>query len=227
MRSPGINKLLFQEFDQVQSPKIFCVGLNKTGTTSLQKALIDISIKVGNQRKGERLLDAYVKRNFRPIIQFCKSAQAFQDFPFSAPLTYKYLSQAYPNSKFILSIRDSDEQWYDSLVRFHTRIYSATAAPPTRNDLQRSTYVEKGWSWRAFNALFAPPDPNNLYDRNHLLSFYNHYNDEVQHFFASDQERLLVLNLATPDAYGQFCRFIGKEPIYSDFPWRNKTTDLT
>lgn len=103
--------------------KIFCVGRNKTGTTSLTKAFEDLGFVVGNQRTAERMLHHYKNRDFKPIIKYCKSAQVFQDFPFSYPETYKHLDKAYPNSKFILTIRDSADQWYNSVTKFHAKMF--------------------------------------------------------------------------------------------------------
>jgi len=81
---------------------VFCIGLVKTGTTSLERALKDLGYRLGDQRKGEALLPAYAVRNFRPIVEFCLTADAFQDAPFSYPFTYIALDQSFPNARFIL-----------------------------------------------------------------------------------------------------------------------------
>lgn len=92
-------------------PKIFCVGRNKTGTTSLQHALLDLGISVGDQRAAEELACRdYHRGEFAGIIAYCRTAQAFQDTPFSYPHTYRHVDAAYPGSRFILSIRDDPEQ---------------------------------------------------------------------------------------------------------------------
>jgi hypothetical protein len=87
--------------------KVFCIGRNKTGTTSLKRAFEDLGYPVGDQRKAEILTGKhYFDGNFQPIIDYCKTAQVFQDVPFSYPETYKYLDKAYPGGKFILTLRD-------------------------------------------------------------------------------------------------------------------------
>jgi len=98
-------------------PKIFCIGLNKTGTTSLKKEMILQGFVVGNQRKAELLFDDWVQRDFRRIIRYCRTAQFFQDEPFSCPYTFIAMDQAFLGSKFILTIRDDAEQWYNSLIK--------------------------------------------------------------------------------------------------------------
>src|SRR6056297_564727 len=104
-------------------PKIFCVGLNKTGTTSLKKEMEFQGHTVGNQRQAELLFDDWVKRKFNRIVRYCHTAQFFQDSPFSLPYTFIVLDQAFPGSKFILTVRDNPEQWYNSLIHFHGKLW--------------------------------------------------------------------------------------------------------
>ena len=96
-------------------PKIFCIGRNKTGTTSLKYVLKQHGYKVGNQRKSELLIDHYANRNFKRIAKFCEKATVYQDVPFSLPYLYIYLDNVFPNAKFILSVRNSPIEWYESV----------------------------------------------------------------------------------------------------------------
>ena len=93
--------------------KIFCIGANKTGTTSLKKAMDELGFVVGAQITAENLVDDWAQRDFRRIIKYCKSAEFFQDAPFSFEFTYIVMDHAFPGSKFILTERDSPEQWYN------------------------------------------------------------------------------------------------------------------
>ena len=69
--------------------KYFCIGRNKTGTTSLKRAFEDMGFTVGNQRAAELLTDRYYfSQDFSPITKYCITAQVFQDVPFSYPDTY-------------------------------------------------------------------------------------------------------------------------------------------
>lgn len=113
------------------NPKIFGIGNNKTGTTSLQKAMFDLGYKIGDQRTAELLHKEWSLRNFKPIVEYCKTAEFFQDIPFSKPFTFVALDQAFPNSKFILTVRDNPEQWYNSLVKFHSKLWGKDGRTPT------------------------------------------------------------------------------------------------
>src|SRR4051812_14602679 len=96
--------------------KVFCIGLNKTGTTSMKKVLENFGYKLNIQREAEMLSVEYSKRNFKPVIDHCLTADAFQDAPFSFPYTFVILDHYFPNAKFVLTVRDSTEQWYKSMV---------------------------------------------------------------------------------------------------------------
>lgn len=89
--------------------KIFCIGRNKTGTTSLKTALSDLGYRIGNQHRAEQLITHYRDREWKPIVEYCYTADAFQDVPFSLPFTYVVMDRAFPGSKFILSVRDPDD----------------------------------------------------------------------------------------------------------------------
>ena len=51
-------------------PKVFCIGLNKTGTTSLELALQELGYRMGNQPTAELLIEPWARRDFGPIIEF-------------------------------------------------------------------------------------------------------------------------------------------------------------
>ena len=89
--------------------KVFVIGSNKTGTTSLGAALNNLGYQLGNQLEAEMLIDDWAKRDFRRIIKYCRTADAFQDIPFSLNFTFQAVDAAFPGSKFILSVRDDAE----------------------------------------------------------------------------------------------------------------------
>lgn len=82
------------------SPKVFCIGFPKTGTTSLSQALSIL---------GYRALDwprAHLEPKKGWIHYFKKSNfDAFSDSPLSILGFFKELDKAFPGSKFILTTR--------------------------------------------------------------------------------------------------------------------------
>lgn len=203
--------------------KIFCVGRNKTGTKSLSKALRMLGYRIADQRTGELLMDDWFKRDFSRIISFCKTGgDAFQDVPFSLPYTFTVMDQNFPGSKFILTMRDSPEQWYQSLVRFHSEKFSP-GKTPTKEDLLNATYVEPSWMWKTNRFIYNTPE-DDPYNQEIMTSHYIRYNESVMDYFRYRKDDLLVLNPSDPGAYRKLSRFLGlPEGIDRPFPWENKS----
>ncbi|WP_163583217.1 sulfotransferase family protein [Gracilibacillus saliphilus] len=206
--------------------KIFCIGRNKTGTTSLKKAFEVLGYSVGKQREAENLLVNYIEGDFDSIIEHCNSATVFQDVPFSWPGTYMYLDRAFPESKFILTVRDSSEQWYNSITKFHSKKFADGHRTPTRNDLINSTYIFKGQPWLVHKHIYGI-EGENTYDKEIMIRNYEKHNEEVKEHFKDRPEDLLVLNLSEKNSYKKFCDFLDICSPYTDFPWENKTSNVT
>lgn len=204
-------------------PKIFCIGRNKTGTTSMKRAMQELGFTVGNQRQAELLIDDWARRDFRRLIKLCKSARFFQDAPFSYPFTYIIMDQAFTGSKFILTVRDSAEQWYNSLVRFHARKWGQNGCPPTKEELRNARYRYRGWAWQA-NRIRAVTPEDDLYNKELLIRDYERHNENVLDYFRHRPDDLLILNVAEKNSYRKLTDFLGLPPASSaEFPWENKS----
>ena len=210
-------------FSLRKRPKVFCIGRNKTGTTSLEKASKDLGYKVGNQATAELLLHDYAQRDFRPIVEYCRTAEAFQDIPFSLPYTYQILDYAFPGSKFILSVRDNEDEWYQSLIRFHQKRLGIQGRP-TKEDLINDPYRYKGFIWEANRVIYDTPE-NDPYNERMLKEHYLQHNSDVIKYFKS-RDDLLVINLKETGGYLKFCDFLEVEPIYGEFPWLNRSSSV-
>lgn len=208
-----------------RTQKVFCVGSNKTGTTSVERALKDLGYVVGVQRKAELLIGDWVRRDFSRILRLCRSAEAFQDIPFSLPFTYQALDAQFPGSKFILTVRDSPDQWYKSLTRFHSKMFGAGDFPNSE-DLKNAEYCYLGWAYETIRALY-PTEGNDIYNEEILKTCYAKHNEAVAEYFRHREGDLLVINVAENGAYRSLCEFLGKECGEENFPWENKTSDIT
>ena len=204
-----------------RSERVFCIGMIKTGTTSIAKALRDLGFRVGNQRRGESLLQSYARRDFRPIIKHCRTAQAYQDIPFGLPFTFQILDHCFPGSKFILSVRANEDQWYQSLVRFHSHMFGNGRVPRVE-DLRTADYCEIGWMWKVQSLLFDLTEHGDPYDESTLKHRYQLHNQTVIEYFRGRPE-FLLLNVAEPHSYRNLCSFLHREPLYEQFPWENRT----
>lgn len=207
-------------------PKVFCIGRNKTGTTTMAQALSSLGYAIGNQSIGESLFERWLERDFVPIIDFCRSADAFQDIPFSLDDTYKALDRAYPDAKFVLTVRNSPEEWFASLVRFHAKIIGVSGTP-TIQHLKDWTYRgETGWLWKVQRHIFGIEDEHDLYQPTCYLATYQKHIDEVTRHFANRHGKLLILNVADGRSMPALCEFLGVEFTGQAMPHLNMSQDL-
>jgi len=202
-------------------PKIFCVGMNKTGTTSIDAALRSLGYCVAPQAPAELLIHEWAKRDFAAIIEFCHTADAFQDIPFSLPYTYQALDMHFPQSKFILTVRSSSEEWYRSICTFHGKLWNNGQIPQVEH-LKAAKYRYPGYAYEAFKYVYNTPD-DDLYNQSMLITFYEQHNAAIIEYFRYRPDDLLILNVSQPNAYHQLCDFLGKPRVNADFPWENKT----
>ncbi len=203
--------------------KVFCIGFNKTGTTSLGEALSELGLSTAPQRPAENLIDAWAKRDFRKLIKFCKTAgNAFQDVPFSLPYTYVILDNYFPNSKFILTVRNDSEEWYNSYVNYHAKIWSKSAKVPTKEDLLDAIYIYKSRPWHTNRLLFTTPKEL-PYKKEVLIEFYENHNKSIIEYFRHKPGMLLKLNVAESGSYQKLAKFLNVKTNKTDFPWLNAT----
>jgi hypothetical protein len=202
-------------------PKLFVIGFNKTGTTSVEAALNEFDIILGNQREAELLMDDIIKNDYSSLINYCKKAEAFQDIPFSIPGIFKVLDKAFKDSKFILTIRDNDQQWFDSISNFHGKLW-ANGSTPTKLDLTNAPYIYKGYALKVINYIYG----DNYYDSDHYKDVYNRHNTDIISYFKHRTNDLLIINPAEKNSYYKLCQFIGEKPLRESFEWKNKTSEI-
>ena len=100
--------------------KIFGIGLSKTGTTILANALTILGYKV----KDCLGVTSYAKGDLSSIdMHIFSTYDAFTDTPI--PSFYRELDAQFPNSKFILTVRDMDG-WKASCKKQFNQRHAAT-----------------------------------------------------------------------------------------------------
>lgn len=219
--------------DYEPNNKVFVIGLNKTGTTSLEKILQDFGYKLGNQADAELLTIDVLKGQYRFFLKYLKTANAFQDLPFSTRNIYKLIDKQYPNAKFILTLRSNSDIWYTSFSNFTKKILKT-------QDIECENKIEidkcKKFMYR-YPSFFSDLlqflwlrdktiyfDEDEALDRDYLTYYYNKHIKEVKDYF-ENTNKLLIVNLEEEDAYSKICLFLGKEPIYEKVPHLNKTQE--
>jgi tetratricopeptide (TPR) repeat protein len=201
--------------------KVFCVGANKTGTTSLEHVLKNLGLIIGNQGQAEMLVHDWAKQNYQRIIRYCQSANAFQDVPFSLHDTFEAMDGAFPGSKFILTVRNNADEWFDSLVRFHSKIVGKGRVP-TVDDLRQHKYRYPGFLLDVLRLSYGA-DESVLYNRKVYVRYYEEHNNKIKEYFKDRPDDLLVLNVGDADAMERLLSFLGYPYTGQKMPHLNQS----
>ena len=186
--------------------KVFVIGFNKTGTTSLYKALEILGYNLCPEYKGysEELFLDIKKGDFTKLDNLIKSYSAFQDRPWNHPGVYKYINENYKESKFILSVRDT-ESWYNSYQKWGLKV-----------GLRGKSYYKL-----VSNICYGTDDF--LSNKKNMINTVNTWTDEVKNYF-SDNKNLLIINLNTDNNWDKICNFLNKHKPKDKFPYANKNS---
>jgi hypothetical protein len=190
--------------------RVFGIGMQKTATNSLHKAFQILGFDSLHWGKGEAHL-IWEEVNASGRSKTLERFYAACDMPI--PLLYKKLDQAYPGSKFILTLRD-EEKWLKSVERLWDARYN-----PTR------------WEWdiwpisnRLHKALYGRTD----FNAQTMLATYRKHNAEVRAYFRDRPQQLLVMHM---DGLGfplwrDLCGFLNEPEPSVPYPWEYVTKTL-
>lgn len=179
--------------------KIFGIGLNKTGTSTLEECgkILGYRVKGPSYRCLE---DIRIKNFFGNVIETVNKYDLFQDWPW--PLIYKELDQEFPNSKFILTVRKDSQTWLNSLKAHSLR------TKPLRN-CRKLAY---GYHYP------------HQYQQEHI-EFYLRHQQEVRQYFQGRKQDFLEICWEEDNDWRKLCHFLGMEIPNVKFPHANKTSE--
>jgi hypothetical protein len=92
-------------------PKVFCIGFNKTGTTTLGKSLEMLGYK--NSSFNLDVWKDYKAGKIDKVLKYTSKFDSFDDLPWLKEEFLPILDKTFPNSKFIYLDRD-EESWKKS-----------------------------------------------------------------------------------------------------------------
>lgn len=134
--------------------KIFCISMQRTGTTSVGAFFRHFGYSVAGwqESKDTQWVSNWYDGNFEAIFnsKLFKNTQVFEDEPFWHPEFYKVLYHRFPNAKFILFTRDSDD-WFRSMLhhskgniwddfKLHCKLYHREADYYQKTDTGQETF---------------------------------------------------------------------------------------
>ena len=183
-------------------PKVICIGLNKTGTSTLKRCfetlgLGPVTSPKNSDRKGTRFVADITKRgDYEPALRYAIRYRSFEDRPWNVWEMYRHLDQRFTDSRFILSVRDP-EDWWHSVHRWLT--------------IEKQHRID-----RYCRHLKAQS-----FDKDTFVAGFLAYNKSVREYFGS-REEFLEINVCAGDGWESLCPFLGVPLRHDRFPHRNK-----
>ena len=177
---------------EMGSSKVFCIGFQKSGTSTLGYALEILGYRV----KGfsPELLEAVENKDWDTLDKTISQYSAFQDNPW--PILFKELDEKYPGSKFILTERDP-EGWYNSVL----------------NHFQGEMTLMR-------RHIYGHGDPVDR--KKEYIDRFNSHIQSVKAHFKDRSDDLLIMNLKNGDGWDELCAFLDKSRPKGEFPHKNR-----
>jgi hypothetical protein len=228
-------KQILQQEQKNKSNKIFGIGMPKTGTVSLDIALkrldyvslhnphpfrlawiLNIPMKHWDKRLSDfngcekrpeyrHILDLFLKKAFMEESISFKSWDAITNF---GEHFYPALDKNFPNSKFILTIRDK-KTWIKSIKNHLNYSNAFHAFKEDTNFLRIFTHMS------IFNCYY--------FDEDHFSTLYDNHLRNVKYYFKDREQDLLIIDICGGEGWERLCQFLGKEVPDVPFPHENKT----
>ena len=194
--------------------KIIGAGLSKTGTTSLAAGLRILGFNVFHFAEHlsihrKQWLDLYFNGVEPDFAAMYEEVDAVTDLP--PALWLKEILKSFPDAKVILTVRDSEDVWAESLVNHMSLVSSLLPSWyrvfPSANEEMNFLTALRCAAYGSEDLSMSP-----LYKKK-----YREHNDRVQAVVPADQ--LLVFNVK--QGWQPLCEFLGCEVPSREFPRRN------
>ena len=199
--------------------KVFCISMQRTGTTSVGRFFRDLGFKWAGWPADEKndWSGSWFDGDYEAIFSSSdfRRSNAFEDSPWFLPGFYKILFNRFPKAKFILLTRDPDA-WFQSMVnhsggdvigrsRIHCKVY--------RRELEYFELLHAGKiDERTENQLHAERMMKLAGLAEHYKDVYRLHNIEVQDFFRRRAPASLHVGaLEDPHKWQKLGRFLGAE----------------
>ena len=177
--------------------KIFGIGLGKTGTTSLTRAMQILNIKP--TAHGIKYIDEL--RNVRFAADLFIAAR------------WHFLAYAYPKAKFILTDRDTDS-WLDSTQRHYQSTQKRSMeGTPTEWGLKIPLRTAES-RWLMYGTT--------TFDSEKFRRVMDAHRFTAQIFFENQPERFLIMYITKGDGWKKLCSFLNIPIPDSPFPHKNR-----
>lgn len=194
-----------------QTPKIFFIGLNKTGTTSLHQLALDSGYKAIHWRDPDK--DIYLAKrvfsNFSiglPLLSGIDGYDVYSEFSYISDGTYlegsrffKQLAADYPDAYFILNSRETGPWIRSRQVQYSVGI---------------------GSFWERFQFAFRS-------DAGEVVELWKQHqtehHDAVRQFFNNSPHKFMEFRLGQDDI-NEICTFVAPDYTFDPSLWQQLNT---
>jgi len=179
------------------SGKIFGIGMPKTGTCSLNVALNNLGIKSIHdpnelRQKFWETGSCKFNKNFEALINF-------------GEWFFPQLDEAYPNSKFILTVRDK-KSWLSSCKNHFS---------PMNDKKYKNLYNANLKKMEIFGIK--------TFNKKRFSYVYDLHEKTVKDYFKGRENDLLIIDICGGDKWNELCDFLGiVAPQGLPFPHKNR-----
>lgn len=172
--------------------KVFNIGLNKTGTTSLEEVYRSMGLNtLGWSGFNGHIFSQAREGKFDLMFGVAQGFEALSDLPWA--LYFEELATQFPDAKFVLSIRP-EVDWISSIVR-HTN---------------RS-------NWKGHELIYGALRAEGHEEE--YLEVYREHNRRAKEYFAG-KENFLAFHVGE-DPISRLEEFLGRSSPYKELPKRN------
>jgi Sulfotransferase domain len=178
------------------SPKVFGIGLSRTGTQSLAAALAALGFRTAHWAETEKMVNIGADNTIELDYAGFAAYDALLDIPMA--FAFEEIDRTFPGSRFILTVRDTTE-WLKSMRRHIATMNRKGTWSPVSRGLHLDLYDTVA------------------YDRELLALAYQRYVSRVLAYFDGRVD-LLVVDICRGAGWSTLCRFLEQPVPAAPFP---------
>lgn len=189
-------------------PKIFGIGLSKTGTSSLAAALTTLGFSTLDWM-NPLTCELFSEDDLHLF-------DAFTDTPVTACMEFLY--HLFPASKFLYTIRSIDD-WEKSITDHVRRHFGYTDFAKAKEAMQRRDAFHQG-------LRFSNLHRSLYFNHGSYRDAFRAHDQRVREFFRNKPpNRFLEFNIFAGHGWQELCAFTGNAVPVEPFPWMNRRPD--
>jgi hypothetical protein len=213
--------------------KIICVGLNKTGTTSLVENMVDLGFNSWCSSEPVNSLNfSYVNFSNMSIgtaFDLIENTDVdfYKDIPFSCPGISERIITQYPQAKYILTTRDNPKKWVESVKRYWKDYFD-------QNGFNYKGAFNNYTSYMGIGKFHEPTYLLNMFETWNIDSFegtidekleqvYLYHNNSVRKTLKAHKCDWIEINVSKEGELKKLTDWLGIENKNKNFFWKNKT----